>query len=100
MSKNESSVRVNNFALTRQVMFAKAFNDLSGRTKTMTLYELETKNGRIFKVVVTNANQEKRLFEVVEDNKSKTYELFCRVECINNGIHDIASFEKLADTLV
>ncbi len=64
------------------------------------IYELETRNGRVFRVVVENPGQEKRLSKVVEDNKSKTYEVFCRVECINNGIHDIASFEKLADTLV
>ena len=63
------------------------------------IYELETRNGRVFRVVVENPGQEKRLFKVIGENKKKSYEVFSRVECVNNGIHDIASFEKLADIL-
>lgn len=66
----------------------------------MKIYELETKNGRVFRVAIQNPGQEKRLFKVIGDNKKKDYEVFSRVECTNNGIHDIANFEKLADTLV
>ncbi|MDD3466545.1 MAG: hypothetical protein PHE67_05275 [Campylobacterales bacterium] len=66
----------------------------------MKIFELETKNGRIFRVCVDSAAQEKRLFKVINENKKKTYEIFTRVECIKNGIHSIADFEKLADTLV
>jgi len=66
----------------------------------MNVYELETKNGRIFRVVVSNKNQKLRLLKKIEENKSKSYEIFIRFESVKNGIHDIKTFERLADTLI
>ncbi len=66
----------------------------------MKIYELETKNGRIFRVAINNDNQEKRLLKTVKNNKSKNYEIFIRVEVVQNGICDISDFEKLQDKLV
>lgn len=66
----------------------------------MMIYELETKNGRTFRVAVANKSQEKRLMKVIGDNKSKSYEVFVRVEVVNNGIHDVKQFESLAHSLV
>lgn len=66
----------------------------------MKIYELETKNGRVFRVAVANKSQEKRLLRAVQNNKTKSYEVFIRAEVVVNGIHDIKQFEKLADTLV
>lgn len=65
----------------------------------MEIYELETVNGRVFRVAIANKSQKKRLLNAVEKNKSKSYEVFKRVDAVNNGIHDIKSFEQIADTL-
>lgn len=66
----------------------------------MKIWELETKNGRVFRVAIENANQEKRLHKVIADNRSKkNYELFISQKVITKGIHNIADFERLADTL-
>lgn len=64
------------------------------------IYELETKNGRIFRIAVNNKSQEKRFLKVIEDNKKKSYEVFTRVEFLKNGINDIKQFEALASELV
>ncbi len=66
----------------------------------MKIWELETKNGRIFRVAIQNMNQQKRLMKKIKENESKSYEKFIRVEVVKNGIHDINDFEKLADTLI
>ena len=66
----------------------------------MKIYEVETKNGRTFRVVIDNENQKQRFFKKIEENKKKSYEIFSRVECIKNGIHNIKDFEALADTLI
>ena len=66
----------------------------------MQVYEIETKNGRIFRIAVDNRSQEKRLFKVIADNKKKSYEIFNRVECRTNGIHNIKDFEAIAETLI
>ena len=65
----------------------------------MKVYELETLGGSIFRVAIYNKNQKLRLLKKIEENKSKSYETFIRVEVVKNGIHDIKTFEKLADTL-
>ncbi|MDY0246736.1 MAG: hypothetical protein RBR26_07425 [Methanosarcina mazei] len=65
----------------------------------MKIYYVETKNGRAFKVAVANNAQEKKFLRIVENNKSKNYETFTRVEVAVNGIHDIKQFEQLADSL-
>ena len=65
----------------------------------MKIYELETKNGCIFRVAIYNENQKLRLLRKIEENKSKSYETFIRVEVVKNGIHDIKTFEKLADKM-
>lgn len=64
------------------------------------VYELETKNGRVFRVVISNDAQEKRLLKKVAENKEKSYEVFTRIEVVVSGIHDIKAFELLCDTLV
>lgn len=66
----------------------------------MQIFELETKNGRIFRVAIVNKSQKQKLFKAIADNKNKSYEVFVRTEVITNGIHDIKQFEKLADSLV
>jgi len=65
----------------------------------MQIYELETKNGRIFRVAVENKSQEKRLDKIVAKNKDKSYEVFTRIECVKNGIHNIKDFEALVNSL-
>lgn len=65
----------------------------------MKIWELETKNGRIFRVAIQNENQQKRLMKKIKENESKSYENFIRIEVVKNGIHDINDFEKLADSL-
>ncbi len=66
----------------------------------MYIYELETKNGRIFKVGIENNNQLKRLHQVIHENKAKKYEVFTRIDIVVNGIHNIKDFEKSCDALV
>ncbi len=65
----------------------------------MKIWELETKNGRVIRVAVENKNQEKRLRKKIFENKSKEYEVFTRVEVIQNGISSISNFEKFCDSL-
>lgn len=65
----------------------------------MKIWELETKNGRVFKVAIENTNQEERLRKVIADNDKKAYEKFVSVKVITAGIHNIADFERLANTL-
>ena len=64
------------------------------------IYELETKNGRIYKVAINNDNQEKRLKKVIADNKKKSYETFIRVEIISKGLLDLKTFEERAKGLI
>ena len=67
----------------------------------MNIWELETKNGRIFRVAVVNESQVKRMQKVIRDNKKKGYEVFTRIDTnVCNGIHDIKQFEALAEKLV
>lgn len=67
----------------------------------MQILELVTKNGRVFRVAIENANQEKRLNEIIEEhNNQKPYEQFVSQKVIVKGVHDIADFERLANTLV
>lgn len=65
----------------------------------MKIWELETKNGRVFRVAIENANQEKRLQKCITENSNKTYEKFISVKVITVGIHNISEFERLTDTL-
>ena len=65
----------------------------------MKIYELETKNGRTFRVAVANKNQLNRLMAKVDRSKGK-YQEFTSVKVVTNGIHDIKEFEKIADTLI
>lgn len=64
------------------------------------VWELKTKNGRIFRTITENKNQEKRLSRIVSQNKEKDYEQFISVKVINNGIHSLRKFEKIAKTLI
>lgn len=65
----------------------------------MLMYECETANGRVFRVLVTNKRQQKRFLKVIEDNKSKNYEKFIRVDLVLHNIHNITQFEKLNSEL-
>jgi len=65
----------------------------------MKIFELETKNGRLFRVAVSNESQKARLFKKIAENKGK-YEEFKTINCAINGIYGIKDFEKLADNLV
>lgn len=66
----------------------------------MNIWELETKNGRIFRVAIENKSQLKRIKKVIADNKNKEYEIFIRIDTnALNGIHEIKSFENLANSL-
>lgn len=65
----------------------------------MQVWELETKNGRVFRVAIENTSQEKRLKKVIAENSSKTYEKFISQKVITSGIHNIADFERLAGEL-
>ena len=66
----------------------------------MNITELTTKNGKVFRVAVTNNSQRRRLSKVIEANKKKGYEVFTKIEDIVNGIHTISDFEKIAEKLV
>ncbi len=66
----------------------------------MFIYELETKNGRTFRISIENKNQLKRLHQVIHDNKKKGYEKFTRIDVVLNGVHNIGSFEKLCGELI
>jgi len=65
------------------------------------IWELSTKNGRVFKVFIENENQEKRLKKVIANNNvGKKYEKFINVKVVQSGIHNIKELELLANTLV
>ncbi len=57
------------------------------------IYEVTTKNGRIFRVLIENNNQEKRMYNTFLNGEFDT------VTRVLNGIHNISDFEKLADML-
>ena len=65
----------------------------------MKIYELETANGRIFRVAIENENQLKRMNKATLDSRGK-YEKIIRVDCILSGIESIKNFEKTAETFV
>ena len=66
----------------------------------MQVFELSTKNGRVFRVAVSNENQQKRLNKVIRENKEKGYEVFTEIKCITSGIHSMKEFEALSEKLV
>ena len=66
----------------------------------MKIYELETKNGRVYKVAIANKNQELKFRKTLRENEKKSYEVFTKVKCIYNSIHDINDFINLANKLV
>jgi len=66
----------------------------------MQIVRLETKNGRVFKIAINNENQKKRLQKVINDNKNKSYEVFVKVEYIEEGVQDIKQLENINKYLV
>ena len=67
----------------------------------MQILELKTKNGRTFRVAIENANQEKRLNNILDKhNNQKPYEQFISKKVVEKGVHNIADFESLVTTLV
>jgi len=65
----------------------------------MRIVELETKNGRIFKVYIKDEDQYTRLQQVISDNKTRKYETFKRITTITKGVYPIEEFERLCNTL-
>ena len=57
-----------------------------------TLFKVETKDGRMFKIFCANRNQSKRFFKAIY-NSGHT------VKVMEDGIHDIRQFEKFIKTL-
>ena len=54
------------------------------------VFELETKNGRVFRVLVENQSQEKRLFKIMfDDSKNLGDEELVKIHCELNGIHNL-----------
>ena len=64
------------------------------------IYELETKNGRTYRVAITNKNQEKRLHKIIKDSEKNKYEKIIRVEVIMRGIQDIGEIEAITKELL
>ena len=65
----------------------------------MEIVELETKNGRIFKVYIKDNDHYNRLQQVISDNKTRKYETFTRITTITKGVYPIGSFERLCNRL-
>lgn len=65
----------------------------------MKIWELEMKSGKVFRVAVENKNQEKRLYKRIADINNRAREQIISSKVIVAGIHNIADFEYLADTL-
>ena len=58
------------------------------------VFELETKNGRVFRVLVKNDSQEKRLFKIMFDDFERLGdEQLVKIHCEVYGIHDLKQFE-------
>ena len=58
------------------------------------VFELETKNGRVFRVLVENQSQEKRLFKIMfNDSKNLGDEELVKIHCELYGIHSLKQFE-------
>jgi hypothetical protein len=55
------------------------------------VYEIKMKDKRVFKVVIENENQRKRMQKVIRDNKDNIE----HVEYVMNSIHDINTLERL-----
>ncbi len=65
----------------------------------MKIVQLETKNGRLFRVAISNKSQENRLIKIIAENKGK-YEEFINIDFNKcNGINDINEFKKLSESL-
>jgi len=64
------------------------------------IYELATKNGKKFRVSITNKSQKKRFLKVISENKNKNYEIFTSVKLVLSGIHGIKVFEEIAKNLI
>ena len=64
------------------------------------VFELETKNGRIFRVLVENDTQEKRLFRIMfDDSKNLGDEELVKIHCELYGVHNIKDFEDYYSSL-
>ena len=64
------------------------------------VFELETKNGRIFRVLVENDTQEKRLFKIMfDDSKNLGGEELVKIHCELYGIHSLKQFEDYYKSL-
>jgi len=57
-----------------------------------TLFKVETKDGRTFRVFCANSNQRERFIKLVTDTNYATH-------VITNGIHNIKQFEQIIKTL-
>lgn len=64
------------------------------------VFELKTKNERIFRVLVENDTQEKRLFRIMfDDSKNLGDEQLVIIHCELYGVHNIKDFEDYYSSL-
>lgn len=63
------------------------------------IYEVSTNNGKVFRVVVDNNSQYKKLLKAKSDSKGK-YEEITSVKCIVSGVHQNKYFLEIAKKLV
>lgn len=65
----------------------------------MNIYQVETVNGRFFRIAINSDAQKKRMMKVINNSQDK-YERFINLKCINNGVHNIKDFESISGELV
>lgn len=67
----------------------------------MKVHELETKNGRVFRVITNNDAQERRLFSLMFDGAGRRNdgEELVKISTVLNGIHSIKEFEDYYGSL-
>lgn len=56
------------------------------------VYQIELKDGRVFRVFCANKTQKRRVIFSATDNKVKS------VRTITNGVHTVQQYEKLLTT--
>jgi hypothetical protein len=55
------------------------------------VYEINMKDNRVFRVVIENENQRKRMQKVIRDNKDNIE----HIQYVMNSLHDINTLERL-----
>ena len=74
----------------------------NGRTLKVNIWdivELETKNGRIYKVSIQSEHHLKRLKKIIHHNKTKKYEIFTNISIVESRVYSIGEFEESCKAL-